>query len=450
MPNDPKNPCDGIWGQARELCEKGTGDPPERGSTPPGSGGFTEGASDHVKDLADWLLKTIKGLLAPETSSAVNSPDSALYSPFLWLGQHLAVAIFVCVVVVCGLTAWQGVPRLRQMGASTGWTLAAVAGMAAVPGIVTLLQKAVSAALTEAFDSNEATLFNVIRRDLDSGGDAHPLGMMILIAALCVALACAALVFAVRQPAIIAFVCMAPLVMASLARGGDMGAVKKWAGRLLGLLFAPFALLVLLPFVPLVQGELAMDVVLLVAADVLMLRMVFHGVPYFGPRVAGAARAVVERSTDNRAVRAVMRAGVPDTYEQEDIPRGPRTVDTPGRAMSQDRAALLASYGIRTKVQPGRLTTASAAARVRVDADRTAALAAARRAARAGSPAAPASPGSPSRAPGPRSSSPGTSGAGAAAPGPTRAPAPRPPAPGAPGPGAAGPGTPGTGRPPGP
>ncbi|MGW8357680.1 hypothetical protein [Streptomyces wedmorensis] len=446
MPDNPENPCDGIWGQARELCEKGTGDPPEPGSAPPGSGGLTQGASDHVKDLADWLLDTIQGLVAPETPSAVNTADSTLYAPFLWLGQHLAVAIFVCVVAVCALTAWQGVPRLKQMGASTGWTLAAVAGMASVPGIVTLLQKAVSSALTEAFDSNESTLFNVIRKDLDSGGDAHPLGMMLLIAALCVALACAALVFAVRQPAIIAFVCMAPLIMASLARGGDMDAVKKWAGRLLGLLFAPFALLILLPFVPLVQGELAMDIVLLIAADVIMLRMVFHGVPYFGPRVAGAARAVVERNTDNRAVRAIVKAGVPDTQEQENVPKGPLTVDTPGRAMSRDRAALLASYGIRTKVQPGRLTTASAAARVRVDADRTAALAAARRAARAGSPAAPAPSGGPTRTPGHRSSAPGAPGTGTAAP--ARPPAPRPPAPGSPGPGTAGPGTPGTGRPP--
>ncbi|MGW4855339.1 hypothetical protein ACWEPZ_29355 [Streptomyces sp. NPDC004288] len=421
---------------------------------PPGSGGLTEGASDHVKDLANWLLDTIQGLLAPQTPSAVTSADSTLYAPFLWLGQHLAVAIFVCVVVVCGLTAWQGVPRLRQMGASTGWTLAAVAGMASVPGIVTLLQKAVSSALTEAFDSNESTLFNVIRKDMESGGDAHPLGLMLLIAALCVALALAALVFAVRQPATIALVCMAPLVMASLARGGDMDAVKKWAGRLLGLLFAPFALLILLPFVPLVQGELAMDIVLLIAADVIMLRMIFHGVPYIGPRVAGAARVAVERNTSNPVVRAVVRAGVPTTQEQENVPRGPRTVDTPGRALTQDRAALLASYGIRTKVQPGRLTTASAAARVRLDADRTAALTAARRAARTGSTAAPGPSGGPTRTPGPRSSAagapkPGTA-APAPAPAPVRPPAPRPPAPGAPGPGTAGPGTPGTGRPPAP
>ncbi|MFE6788211.1 hypothetical protein ACFVFF_38820, partial [Streptomyces sp. NPDC057680] len=371
MPDDPNNPCDAIRGQARKLCEMQddiTPTNPEDSGAPPGSGGTTVGASEHVKDLANWLLDAIQGLLAPKTAWAPESASSQLYAPFLWLGQHLAVAIFVCVVVVCGLTAWQGVPRLRQMGASTGWTLAAVAGMASVPGIVTLLQKAVSAAFTEAFDSNESTFFVIIRKDLETGGDAHPLGLLIIIAALCVALALAALVFAVRQPAILVFVCMAPLVMASLARGGDMSAVKKWAGRMLGLMFAPFALLILLPFVPLVRGELAMDVVLLVAADVIMLRMIFHGVPYIGPRVAGAARAAVERNTDNRVVRAVVRAGVPDTAEQENIPRGPRSVDTPGRAVSRDRNALLAAYGIRTVNQPGRLTTESAAARVRADA----------------------------------------------------------------------------------
>ncbi|MBJ6636961.1 hypothetical protein H4K36_01465 [Streptomyces sp. DHE7-1] len=47
--------------------------------------------------------------------------------------------------------------------------------------------------------------------------------------------------FLTRQLGILVFVCMAPLVLASLARGGDMTAVKQWAMRLLGLMFAPFA-----------------------------------------------------------------------------------------------------------------------------------------------------------------------------------------------------------------
>lgn len=389
MPDNPNDPCDAIKGQAEAYCRQGDANPPPApDSEVPGGGGLTGGASDNVKDLADWLLDSIQGLLAPEKAWAPATENSVLYAPFLWLGQHLAVAIFTCVVVVCGLTAWQGVPRLRQMGASTGWTLAAVAGMASVPGIVTLLHQAVSNAFEEAFDSNESTFFEVIRRDLETGGDANPLGLMVITAALCVALACAALVFMVRQPGILALVCMAPLVLASLARGGDMGAVKTWTQRLLGLLFAPFALLILLPFVPLAEGELVGDVILLIAADLLMLRMIFHGVPYFGPRVAGAVRTAVERNTSNPTIRAVVRAGVPDTYEHEDVPRGPRAVDTPGRALGQDRDALLAAYGIRTRPRPGRLTTASAAARVRADAERTASLTAARRAARIGTPAA--------------------------------------------------------------
>lgn len=291
----------------------------------------------------------------------------------MWLGQHLAVAIFVCVVVVCALTAWQGAPRLKQMGASTGWTLAAVAGMASVPGIVMLLNRAVSSAFTVAFNRDEATLFGTIGDDLKHGADAgNPLAILIIISALVVALAFAALVFMTRQLGILAFVCLAPLVLASLARGGDMSAVKTWAQRLLGLMFAPFALLLISPFVAFAKGALVMDAVLLVAADVLMLRMIFHGVPYFGPRVAGAARALVESRTSSPLARAVVRAGAPDFYEKENNPRGPRTLDTPGRAMTQDRGVLFAAYGAGKPQRSGRLTTLSAVEKERHDASESA------------------------------------------------------------------------------
>ncbi|MER6433205.1 hypothetical protein ABT272_36605 [Streptomyces sp900105245] len=384
---DKDDPCEYIIGEAHKYCmrEHDGGSSADNG---PGGGGLTDGASQHVKDLADSLINTIHGLVTPKDAWAPASADSVLYEPFLWLGQHLAIAIFVCVVVVCALTAWQGVPRLRQMGASTGWTLAAVAGMASVPGAVMLLNRAVSAAFTAAFDSNEVTLFGAIRDDMTRGADSgNPLALLIIISALVVAIAFACLVFMTRQPGILAFVCIAPLVVSSVAREGDMTAVKEWAQRLLGLMFAPFALLIVAPFVQLTKGSLVMDGLLVIAADVLMLRMIFHGVPYIGPRVARAARSVVERRTDNRLVRRAVRLGVPDFYEEESNPRVPRTVATPGRALAHDRGVLFAAYGGTQQQRPGRLTTDSAVKKARVEetdrAARTARISQARRDARA-------------------------------------------------------------------
>ncbi|MFH9821370.1 hypothetical protein [Streptomyces sp. NPDC017230] len=371
------DPCDALKGTpGYEYCARDNdgGGPPEDGG-PPGAGGgqgLTDGAVTSVRDLAESLIQKTIDLVAPKDTWAPEEADSWVYQQFLWLGQHLAIAIFVCVVVVCALTAWQGAPRLKQMGASTGWTLAAVAGMASVPGAVMLLNEAVSAAFTAAFDSNESTLFGAIAEDMDTAADAeNPLSLLLIFAALVVALAFAALVFMTRNLGILVFVCMAPVVLASLARGGDTSAVKAWAQRLLGLMFAPFALLLVSPFVEFARGALVMDAVLLVAADVLMLRMIFHGVPYFGPRVAGAARTLVERRTDNPLARAVMRAGVPDVYEQENTPRVARTVDTPRRAVSQDAGVLFAAYGAKRPERPGRLTTESTIAKVRHDTART-------------------------------------------------------------------------------
>ncbi|MFF4909810.1 hypothetical protein ACFY2T_33690 [Streptomyces sp. NPDC001260] len=362
------DPCDALKGPGKAYCERGPGS-----DGPPGTGTGTSGASDHVRALADSLIKKINQLIAPDHGWAPAKSNSTLYEPFLWLGQHLAVAIFVCVVVVCALTAWQGAPRLKQMGASTGWTLVAVAGMASVPGAVMLLNKAVSGAFTAAFSSNESTLFGAISDDMQHGADSgNPLAVLIIFSALVVALAFAALVFMTRQLGILAFVCMAPLVLASLARGGDTSAVKTWAMRLLGLMFAPFALLLVSPFVKLAQGSLVVDAVLLVAADAVMFRMIFHGVPYFGPKVARAARSYVESRTPSPLAHAVVRAGVPDFYEKENTPRGPRTVDTPGRAMSKDRGVLFAAYGLSKPERSGRLTTTSAVAKEWRDASESA------------------------------------------------------------------------------
>ncbi|MEU0852514.1 hypothetical protein ABZ387_31800 [Streptomyces flaveolus] len=378
------DPCDALAGTpGYKYCvrdDSGGGPPDGGGPSAPGGGqGVTDGAVTSLQDAAEDLIHKLTGLVAPGKTWAPEKADSWVYQQFLWLGQHLAVAIFICVVVVCALTAWQGAPRMKQMGASTGWTLAAVAGMASIPGAVTLLNEAVSAAFTAAFNADETTLFGVILNDMKHGADAdNPLARLIIVAALVVSLAFAALVFMTRQLGILVFVCMAPVVLASLARGGDTSAVRAWVMRLLGLMFAPFALLLLSPFVQFAKGSLVVDAVLLIAADVLMLRMIFHGVPYFGPRVARGARAFVERRTENPIARAVVRAGAPDVYEQETTPRGPRTVATPRRAMSQDGGVLLASYGVKRQERAGRLTTESAVAKARHDAARNAQIRAAR------------------------------------------------------------------------
>ncbi|MFD8573483.1 hypothetical protein [Streptomyces sp. NPDC059639] len=397
----------------RAYCTRGDSDGPPDAPTPKGGGGFWDGGADSAKDLVEDLLGAIKGLIAPKDAWAPRTPDNAVYSAFMWLGQHLAVGIFTCVVVVCALTAWQGAPRLKQMGASTGWTLTAVAGMASIPGAVMLLNRAVSRAFSEAFDSNEGTLFAAIREDLKSGADVNnPLARVLIFSALVVFMGVAVLVFMTRNLGIFAFTCIAPIVLASLARGGDMGAVKTWAMRLLGLMFAPFALLLIAPLVPMVRGSLAMDAVLLVVADVLMLRMIFHGIPYFGPRLARGARALVERRIDNPLALRALRAGVPDFYEQEDTPRHARTVMTPRRAAREDGSQLLGSYGIRLAPRSGRLTTPSAVAQATREAGDRAArhepVLAARRAARAQfnntpTPPPPAAPGAAPATPRPRS-----------------------------------------------
>ncbi|WP_030775256.1 hypothetical protein [Streptomyces sp. NRRL F-2664] len=415
MPDKP-DPCGLLDGPAKYYCQgrqqpgPGGAPPGWKGKNSGGGDGLAEGGAAHVTDLANYLIEKITRLVAPADAWAPETADSWVYQQFLWLGQHLAIAIFVCVIVVCALTAWQGAPRLKQLGASTGWTLAAVAGMAAVPGVVMLLNEAVSGAFTAMFDSNEGTLFAAIREDLSTGADSgNPLAILIITAALAVALAFAALVFMTRNLGILIFVCMAPLVLASLARGGDMTAVKTWAMRLLGLIFAPFALILVSPFVEFAKGSLVVDAVLLVAADALMLRMIFHGVPYFGPRVAGAVRGYVESRTSHPLARAVVRAGSPTVYEQENTPRQPRTVDTPGRAAHRDRGVLLAAYGVQQRPRGGQLTTASAIDKAQREAPRSQQLIEARRQARAAAaqtptPPAGSQPSRPAPAPSPSAS----------------------------------------------
>ncbi|WP_331725218.1 hypothetical protein OG215_41970 (plasmid) [Streptomyces globisporus] len=375
------NPCDGIKGTARDYCDWDGGDRPIPDEHQ--GGGMTDTAAQMVKDLAEQLCENITALVAPRSLSAPATKGHELYAPMLWLGEHITVAIFVCVVVMCGLTAWQGVPRLRQLGHTTGYSMVAIAIMGAVPVIVDQLNVAVAAAFEKGMGEGSG-LFAQIQKHLENGGDAgNPLAQLLILSALVVSMAFAGLVYLVRTPGILLFVCMSPLVLASLAREGNNGAVLLWMNRLLGLIFTPFILLVVTPFTELTNESLVLDTVLLLVADALMLRMIVHGVPYVGPRIAMAARSAVERRTDNPFARAVVRAGVPDMYEQESGIRNPRIVPTPGRAVHQDRNKLLDAYGVPHRERPGRLTTASTIAQVRDGAERTAAIAQARRQARA-------------------------------------------------------------------
>ncbi|MEU6664268.1 hypothetical protein [Streptomyces sp. NPDC046821] len=406
--------CDDIKGPAHDYCVRGNGNgPPDFNPGPDGNSAGGQSPSENLRDFADYLIKKIEHLVAPDQTWAPKSADSAIFSPFLWLGQHLAIAIFTCVVVVCALSAWQGAPRLRQMGYSTGWTLAATIGMASVPGFVFGLNRAVSQAFKIAFDSNEGTLFGTIKRDMVKGADSgNPLAIVLIMGVLCVAIAVAMLVYLTRNPAILAFVCISPLVLASLAREGDVQAVQAWAQRLLGIIFAPLILLMASPFVAAFKGSLIMDAVILAAADFLMLRMIFHGIPYFGPRMARGARRMVENHTPSPMLHMAARAAVPDFHEQENAPRGPRHVSTPGRAIAKDSDVLFASYGLKRRPRPGRLTTDSVISQINTDSARTQQLTAARRQARASQLGGPSR--TPTTSPTPTPSSPTSSRSGGA------------------------------------
>lgn len=102
-----KEPCDVLKGTpAYDYCTRDS----ERldggsGGGGGGSDGLTDNAVTSVKELADSLIRHITAQLAPGKTWAPEKADSGIYAEFLWLGQHLTVAIFICVVVVCALTA---------------------------------------------------------------------------------------------------------------------------------------------------------------------------------------------------------------------------------------------------------------------------------------------------------------------------------------------------------
>jgi hypothetical protein len=117
-----KNNCRLLAPPARDYCEQDTGGQGGGGGGGAG-GGITDGAVVSVKELANTLIKHIEELLAPGKTWAPEKADSGLYEPFLWLGQHLAVSIFICVVVVCAQTAWRrrhGVDPRRRDAAEQG------------------------------------------------------------------------------------------------------------------------------------------------------------------------------------------------------------------------------------------------------------------------------------------------------------------------------------------
>ncbi|MFD9097825.1 hypothetical protein, partial [Streptomyces collinus] len=124
---DKDDPCEYIIGEAHKYCMRDHGGPPA--DSGPGGGGITGNAADNVKNLANSLIKTLKGLVAPKDTWAPAKADSWVYEQFLWLGQHLAVAIFFCVVVVGGGGRGGGGPPARGPGGGAGGAGGAVGGV---------------------------------------------------------------------------------------------------------------------------------------------------------------------------------------------------------------------------------------------------------------------------------------------------------------------------------
>jgi hypothetical protein len=104
------DPCRYLTQPVRKLCEEDHGLPSSGGTG--GGNSLTDGAADNVQKTAESIIKKINALIAPKDAWAPKSADSALYEPFLWLGQHLAVACARWAPPPAG--PWQPSPAWRR------------------------------------------------------------------------------------------------------------------------------------------------------------------------------------------------------------------------------------------------------------------------------------------------------------------------------------------------
>ncbi|MGW1514773.1 hypothetical protein [Streptomyces sp. NPDC002394] len=316
-PSPTSNECGLIFGQARELCEKGqTGGTGGSSVTDPTSA--LDPLSSLARGFADAAIKVVDVL-----SKAVKETADVDFTNMQFLGRYaivFAAATFLTLLLwllAVAKRAVRGVPLTTALSEAIGFLWLTVLASAFTPLILYTVVNATDA-ITEVIASGTGQqtdiFFGSFKQALQKGDSIGGGPIMLIIVSLVTVLAAGVLYLELFLRAVLLYVgaLLGVVVYSGLVDKNMWGHVRRWAGIMIAIILVKPVIVIVLGLAGALSSGTGPDSVSAVVSGLSIIllaifasAMIYRFVPGFGDEIAASRNNRLHRAGENAAAAVI-------------------------------------------------------------------------------------------------------------------------------------------------
>ncbi|MEU5714995.1 hypothetical protein AB0G71_04235 [Streptomyces sp. NPDC020403] len=315
-PSGSNNPCDLIYGAARDYCEDG--ESARSTSTPPATDNALDPLSSLARGCADAASWTVGKLSeAVETTATVDFTNPTFRQQYAVVFAASTVLTLVLWLFAVAKRAIRGVPLTTAISEAVGFLWLTVLASAFTPLILYVVVSAtdgVTAIIGKATGSDSDVFFGSFAEALKKGDDIGGGPIMLIVVSLVSVLAAGILwlELVIRAALLYVGALLGVVVYAGLVDKNMWGHVRRWAGIMIAVIMVKPVIVIVLGLAGALSaddGPNAMSAVVSGLAIILLAifasAMIYRFVPGFGDEIQGA-RTNRKQATDGSQAAALI------------------------------------------------------------------------------------------------------------------------------------------------
>ncbi|WP_069171459.1 hypothetical protein [Streptomyces griseus] len=315
-PSSSNNPCDLIYGAARDYCEDG--ESARSTSTPPATDNALDPLSSLARGCADAASWTVGKLSeAVETTATVDFTNPTFRQQYAVVFAASTVLTLVLWLFAVAKRAIRGVPLTTAISEAVGFLWLTVLASAFTPLILYVVVSAtdgVTSVIGVATGSDSDVFFGSFAEALKKGDDIGGGPIMLIVVSLVSILAAGILwlELVIRAALLYVGALLGVVVYAGLVDKNMWGHVRRWAGIMIAVIMVKPVIVIVLGLAGALSaddGPNAMSAVVSGLAIILLAifasAMIYRFVPGFGDEIQGA-RTNRKQATDGSQAAALI------------------------------------------------------------------------------------------------------------------------------------------------
>ncbi|GGY77857.1 hypothetical protein GCM10010363_68470 [Streptomyces omiyaensis] len=320
-PTPSNNDCSLLFGQARQICERGqagggtggtgggTGDAPAGALDPLSS--LARGCADAAVAVVDYLSKAVK-----ETAEVdfTNTEFLSRYAVVFAAATFLTVLLWLLAVAK---RAMRGVPLTTALSEAIGFLWLTVLASAFTPLILYTVVNATDA-ITEVIASGTGqqtdVFFGAFKQALQKGDSISGGPIMLIIVSLVTVLAAGVLYLELFLRAVLLYVgaLLGVVVYSGLVDKNMWGHVRRWAGIMIAVILVKPIIVIVLGLAGALSSGTGPDAFSAVVSGLAIIllaifasAMIYRFVPGFGDEIVASRNNRLHRSGENAAAAVI-------------------------------------------------------------------------------------------------------------------------------------------------